>query len=82
MPKSGVEYLAQHPGWKTKRRPRITDKRYVSAAKRLFNDPGTIEIDNGAIVSRAPKNPDKGAYVQAWVWVDDVEARIHQEASV
>lgn len=45
---------------------RITNKQYVSAAIRLFNDEGTIEIDANAKVSRSDED---GAYVEAWVWV-------------
>ena len=41
------------------------------AAIRLYYDEGTLEVDDGALLSRAKGNPDKGAYVQAWVWVYD-----------
>ena len=46
----------------------------VIAAQKLHQNWGVIEIDECAKVSRAKGNPDKGAYVQAWVWVHDDEA--------
>jgi hypothetical protein len=45
----------------------------VDRARDLHQDEGTIEIDDGALVSRAARNPNKGAYVQAWVWVPDAD---------
>ena len=42
-------------------------ERYRLAAKRIYHDPGDIEVDDEALVSISPEN---GAYVQAWVWVD------------
>ena len=51
---------------------------YIAAAKRLYADPSNddVEIDNYAtpedIVSAGG---DDGAFVQAWVWVTDDEAR-------
>ncbi len=48
-----------------------TNKQTVKTAKRLFQDDGTLEVDDGAEVSRADGNPEQGAYVQAWVWVPD-----------
>jgi hypothetical protein len=54
---------------------KLTDKQYVSAAIRLFNEEGTIEIDADAKVSRCyggtEVNEEDGAYVEAWVWVPD-----------
>lgn len=41
---------------------------YVEAAKNLHADEGEVEIDDNAIVSKG--DPD-GAYVMAWVWVND-----------
>ena len=49
-------------------------KQMVIAARKLHQNWGLIEIDECAKVSRAKGNPDKGAYVQAWVWVHDDEA--------
>lgn len=40
-------------------------------ARKEFHRDGEIEVDDTAVVSRAEGNPDHGAYVQAWVWVDD-----------
>jgi hypothetical protein len=51
-----------------------TDRQMIEAAQRLYNDEGTTEVDDNAVVSRDPKNPDSGAYVQAWVWVHDEDA--------
>lgn len=48
-----------------------TRRWYIEKAKELFHADGTCEIDNTALVNQleAP-----GAYVQAWVWVDDPAA--------
>ncbi len=51
-----------------------TDEQMRAAALAAYSDPGTIDIDHDAPVSRADGNPAKGAYVQAWVWVDDTDA--------
>lgn len=69
------------PSRNRKKTPRFNDVRitldqYRQAAKRLYQDEGAIEIDDGAKVSKAPKNPDHGAYVQAWVWVPDADASL------
>lgn len=40
-------------------------------ATKKFYDEGFFEIDDSAPVSRAEGNPDRGAYVQAWVWIPD-----------
>jgi hypothetical protein len=42
------------------------DEAYRAAAKELHVSEGTLEIDDGAIVSRSA---DGGAYIAAWVWV-------------
>jgi hypothetical protein len=59
----------------------ITDKQYVDAASRLYHEEGTIEIDDETR-SRAPalvsRGDDNGAYVEAWVWVPNEEARKRQ----
>lgn len=44
-----------------------TDSEYVGAAKMMYGDEGSIEVDDDAPVSRC----EKGAYVQAWVFVYD-----------
>lgn len=52
-----------------------TDKAMVAAAQAATaNLEGTLEVDDGAKVSRAKGNPDKGAYVQAWLWIADEDA--------
>lgn len=55
------------------------DKAMVEAAQRIHEHEGTIEVDDDATVSRAKGNQDKGAYVQAWVWVYDDDARGEEE---
>jgi hypothetical protein len=45
-----------------------TDEEYRSLAKRSFHDEGVIEIDDNA---RIAKGAECGAYVEAWVWVDN-----------
>jgi hypothetical protein len=47
----------------------------VAAAQRIYNQDGEIEIDDNAPISRAKGNPEKGAYVQAWVWVSDEDTK-------
>jgi hypothetical protein len=54
----------------SRKKKQPTDAQLVAAAKRMYHDEGTEEIDDGATVSRG--DPD-GAYVQAWVWVNFVE---------
>jgi hypothetical protein len=57
---------------KRKRRTRAQMyEAYRREARRVWHREGVIEIDETAPISRAAGNPDKGAYVQAWVWVDD-----------
>jgi hypothetical protein len=46
-----------------------TDEYYREAAKEICQD-GWIEIDGDAPVSRNDGD-DNGAYVQAWIWIDD-----------
>jgi len=52
-----------------------TRKQMIAAARSLYQSEGEIEIDDNARVSRAEGNPDNGAFVQAWVWVSDEEAK-------
>ena len=47
-----------------------TTQAYRDAAHRIWHDDGRIEIDDDAQISRGDSN---GAYVQAWVWVNDDE---------
>ena len=46
----------------------MTNQEFIEAARAQYEDEGTIEIDDNAVVSRGS---DNGAYVQAWVWVED-----------
>ncbi len=46
----------------------MTDERFREKAGEKYHSEGQIEIDADAVVSRGE---DAGAYVQAWVWVDD-----------
>lgn len=47
-------------------------ERYREQAKRTYEDEGTLEIDDEATVSQC----GTGAYVQAWVWVSDEDAKV------
>lgn len=46
----------------------MTNEEFIQAARDQYGCDGEIEIDEGAPVSRGS---DNGAYVQAWVWVQD-----------
>jgi len=50
------------------------DNAYRKAAKAKYQDEGTLEIDDNAIVSLCDDSNAGGAYVQAWVWVYANEA--------
>ena len=57
-----------------------TDSQYVQAAQRIHNDPGTCEVDNyDPKLTQVSRGGDLGAYVMAWVWVEEDEA--HAEKS-
>ncbi len=43
---------------------------FRTQAKELYHQEGEIEVDDNARVS---SGTDKGAYVQAWVWVPSQE---------
>ena len=45
---------------------RPSDAAYRTAARRLYQSDGALEIDDESVVSRGD---EAGAYVQAWVWV-------------
>lgn len=49
------------------------------AAQRVYEHEGDIEIDDNAPISRDRHNEEKGAYVQAWVWIYDELARSEKE---
>jgi hypothetical protein len=57
-------------------------KPYADAAREQYHRDGSIEIDEYsggfAIVS---ESDDPGAYVMAWVWVDDADAGITREGA-
>jgi hypothetical protein len=55
--------------------PNRSDADYVAKARELYQQDGEIEVDDGAVVSRNDdRDSSHGAYVQAWVWVDDDRA--------
>ena len=45
-------------------------KSLIYEARQLYRDCGYVEIDNDAKISDA----EKGAWVQAWVWIDKNDA--------
>lgn len=58
---------------KTKSTKKLLPKEnYIIVTKRRWHDEGVIEIDDTARISRGR---DSGAYVQAWVWVSDDDAK-------
>ena len=55
-----------------KKKPKLTMRqKYVAEARKRYQDAGQIEIDDNAKISIS--SADKGAYVQAWVWVYKTE---------
>lgn len=59
---------------KNPKKSRPSNAAIIKEAKRLYDDEGTLEIDDNAKISIADGESD-GAYVQAWVWVyfEDME---------
>jgi len=56
----------------------ITDKQYFAAAYRLHHNDGDIEVDvvtNKLPKARISRGDPCGAFVLAWVWVPNEEAR-------
>ena len=51
---------------------KIIDARYREAAHRLHTEEGVCEVDDNAKISRGD---DPGAYVQAWVWVENADTK-------
>lgn len=49
----------------------MTRQEYIKQARAEYQSEGKIEIDDNAKLSRGT---DNGAYVEAWVWVEDLEA--------
>lgn len=52
------------------------DEAYLAAAREHHHEDLTCEIDDKALVS---KGEDPGAYVMAWVWVDNAQAGICED---
>lgn len=48
-----------------------TSNQYTQAARALYHEPGELEIDE---LERTISRADGGAWVRAWVWVDDSDA--------
>lgn len=46
---------------------------YVAAAARLYDDEGSVEVDENASVSA--HSAGRGAYVQVWMWVSSDDVR-------
>jgi DNA-binding SARP family transcriptional activator len=63
--KRAEKLLGERPGFDPEE---VTKDAYRAAAVKHWHKDGEIEIDEGAKVSLGG---DPGAYVQAWVWVDD-----------
>jgi hypothetical protein len=58
--------------------PKPTDAQYLSAARRIHHEDGEVEVDEDSgkmPKGRVSRGDDHGAYVLAWVWVPDSEAR-------
>lgn len=49
---------------------KVSDEAYRNAARREWGSVDGVDVDRDATVSRGD---DQGAYVQAWVWVNDEE---------
>lgn len=47
-----------------------TSKQYVAAAQRLVGDSDDVQVDNN---ERKVSRGEGGAWVRAWVWVDDAD---------
>ena len=62
--------LAEIISQSTDRSAHALDVHFRSEAKRRYHDEGTLEIDDEAPVSVSQDTRGRGAYVQAWVWVD------------
>lgn len=56
---------------------------YFDAAKDQYHSEGEIEIDDDAVVSLSEdtdyESGHRGAYVEAWVWVDNPELKIDED---
>lgn len=47
------------------------DDPLVAAARIQYHEEGVCEIDDRTVVSRSDDPSTKGAYVMAWLWVED-----------
>ena len=68
-------YLKPGPNWPGKAPVTVDsnaerDADYVTRAREKYESEGEVEIDEEATISWGD---DNGAYVQAWVWVEDVQ---------
>lgn len=50
---------------------------YVDAARKHFHREGEVEFDDTTVVS---ESEDAGAYVMAWIWVDDIKMDLDDAA--
>ena len=53
-----------------------TDADFLARARAAYQVDGEVEFDDDAEVSQNDQN--RGAYVQAWVWVEFPEEEEHQ----
>ncbi len=52
-----------------------TEDQYIALAREQWHKEGEVEIDDNAKVSLSEDQSSiRGAYVQAWVWVDNPDA--------
>jgi hypothetical protein len=56
-----------------------TPEEYRQAARAMYQDEGTLEIDDSALVSEGDED---GAYVQAWVWVSKSETEARRKGRI
>jgi hypothetical protein len=55
---------------KDSNKERLDNQHYANAAKEHYHVDGEVEVDPTASVSIS----EKGAYVQAWVWINESDA--------
>jgi hypothetical protein len=67
------EHLGMTPEEQDAPPPVRASKEMIEEARELYQKDGEIEIDPDARESRGEGNEERGAYVQAWVWVPDKE---------
>lgn len=59
----------------------ITDEMFITAARKLYEVDGEIEIDEQPEVGRTGRKDEEGAYVAAWVWVPN-DAAQHRKVKI